>query len=327
MKRRDFITLVGRAAVAWPLDASAQPAGRARRVGVLMSLAADDRDSQIRLGVFLQALRELGWNAERNLQIDVRWGADDAARTRDYAAELVALAPDVILASGSTAAGPLQRATRRVPIVFVQVAEPSSLGAGMTGPDANVTGIASIEYGMSAKWLELLKEIGPRITRAVVIRDPTSGAGQAQLGAMESVAASLGLALFPVGVRDGDQIGRAIGAVAREPNGGLVVTTSTRASAHRDLIVTLAARHRLPAVYPFRFYVESGGLISYGADWADQYRRAAAYVDRILKGAKPADLPVQTPAKYELVINLKTARALGLEVPPSIRMRADAVVE
>ena len=327
MRRREFITLLGGAAAAWPIGASAQRAGQTRHLGVLMSLAADDRESQVRLAVFLQALRELGWTVDRNLQIDIRWGADNADRTRGYAAELVALAPDVILASGSTAAGPLQRSTRIVPIVFVQVAEPSSLAAGMARPDANVTGFASIEYGMSAKWLELLKEIDPRATRAVVVCDPTSAAGKGQLGAMQSVAPSFGLELFPVGVRDADEIARAMSAVAREPSGGLIVTTSTRASAHRDLIVAFAARHRLPAVYPFRFYVDSGGLISYGADWTDQYRRAAGYVDRILKGEKPADLPVQTPAKYDLVVNLKTAKALGLTVPPSLLMRADEVIE
>lgn len=305
----------------------AQRAGQGRRVGVLMSLAENDRDSQGRLAVFVQALLELGWTDDRGLQIDVRWGEDNARRTREYADKLVELAPDVILASGSTAAGPLQRATRTVPIVFVQVAEPSSLVAGTTGPDPNVTGFASIEYGMSAKWLELLKEIGPRVTRAVVIRDPTSGAGKGQLAAMESAAPSSELELFPVGVRDADEIGRAISELAREPNGGLVVTTSTRASAHRDLIVMLAARHRLPAIYPFRFYVDSGGLISYGADWSDQYRRAAGYVDRILRGEKPADLPVQTPTKYELAINLKTARALGLNVPATVLARADKLIE
>jgi putative ABC transport system substrate-binding protein len=309
-----------------PIDASVQRGGQVRRVGVLMSLAENDQDSQARLAVFRQALQDLGWAVDHNLEIDIRWGADNAERTHAHAADLVALAPDVILASGSTAAGPLQQATRSVPIVFVQVAEPASLAAGTTGPDANVTGFASIEPGVSAKWLDLLKEIGPRVTRAVVIRDPTSGAGRGQLAVMESRAPALGLKLFPVGVRDADEIGRAMSEIAREPNGGLVVTTSTRASAHRDLIVALAARHRLPAVYPFRFYVESGGLISYGVDWSDQYRRAAAYVDRILKGERAAALPVQTPARYELVINLKTARALGLDVPPSILGRIDAAM-
>jgi ABC-type uncharacterized transport system substrate-binding protein len=309
-----------------PIDASVQRGGQVCRVGVLMSLAENDQDSQARLAVFRQALQDLGWTVDHNLEIDIRWGADNAERTRTHAADLVALAPDVILASGSTAAGPLQQATRTVPIVFVQVAEPASLAAGTTGPDANVTGFASIESGVSAKWLDLLKEIGPRVTRAVVIRDPTSGAGRGQLAAMESRAPALGLKLFPVGVRDAAEIGRAMSEIAREPNSGLVVTTSTRASAHRDLIVALAARHRLPAVYPFRFYVESGGLISYGVDWNDQYRRAAAYVDRILKGERAATLPVQTPARYELVINLKTARALGLDVPPSILGRIDAAM-
>jgi putative ABC transport system substrate-binding protein len=274
-----------------------------------------------------EALLELGWTDDRGLEIDVRWGDDNTQRTREYADEFVKLAPEVIMASGSTAAGTLQQATRTVPIVFVQVAEPSSLVAGTTGPDANVTGFASIEYGASAKWLDLLKEIEPRVTRAVIIRDPDSGAGKRQLAAMESAAPSLGLELIPVGVRDADDIGRAISELARKPNGGLVVTTSTRASAHRDLIIMLAARHRLPAVYPFRFYVDSGGLISYGSDWSDQYRRAAGYVDRILKGEKPAKLPVQTPVKYETVLNMKTAKALGLDVPATVLARADEVIE
>jgi putative ABC transport system substrate-binding protein len=329
MRRRDFITLLGGVATAWPLAARGQQAGQVRHIGVLMSLAADDRESQIRVAAFVQALQELGWTAGRNLQIDTRWGADDPARTREYAAELVAHAPDVILASGNTAAGPLQRATRTIPIVFVQVAEP--LGEGLVASfarlGANVTGFASIEYGMSAKWLELLKEIGPRVTRVVVIRDPATAAGKGQLGAIQSVASSLGIELSPVGVHDASEIERAITAVAREPNGGLIVTTSTRASAHRELILALAARHRLAAVYPFRFYANSGGLISYGADWTDQYRRAAGHVDRILKGEKPGDLPVQTPTKYELVINLKTARALGLDVPATVLARADEVIE
>jgi putative ABC transport system substrate-binding protein len=328
MRRRDFVALLGGAATAWPLAARAQ-ADQTRHIGVLMSLAADDRESQIRLAAFVQALQELGWTVGRNLQIETRWGADDPARTREYAVELVARAPDVILASGNTAAGPLQRATRTVPIVFVQVAEPLGEGlvASFARPGANVTGFASIEYGMSATWLELLKEIAPRVIRAVVIRDPTTAAGKGQLDAIQSVAPAFGVELSPVGVRDAGEIARVITAVAGESNGGLIVTTSTRASLHRDLILALADRHRLPAVYPFRFYVNGGGLVSYGADWTDQYRRAAGYVDRILKGEKPADLPVQTPTKYELAINLKTARALGLEIPQKLRSRADAVIE
>jgi putative ABC transport system substrate-binding protein len=329
MRRRDFITLLGGAAIAWPLTVSAQQAGRVRRIGVLMSLAADDRESQVRLAAFLQALQELGWIAGRNLQIETRWGGDDAERTRGNAAELVTLAPDVILASGNTAARPLQRATRTIPIVFVQVAEPLGEGlvASFARPGANVTGFASIEYGMSAKWLELLKEIAPPLKRVVVIRDPSTAAGKGQLGAIQPVASSLGIEITPVGIRDAGEIESAITAVARGPNGGLIVTTSTRASAHREMILTLAARHQLPAVYPFRFYVASRGLISYGADWTDQYRRAASYVDRIVRGEKPGDLPVQVPTKYELVINLKVANALGLTVPQQLLARADEVIE
>ena len=326
--RRDFLAALAGTAAAWPLAARAQQ-DRMRRIGVLMSLAADDKESQVGLAAFRRALQELGWAADRNLQIDLRWGADDIEVTRRYAAELAVLAPDVILASGNTAAKPLQKATRAVPIVFVQVAEP--LGEGLVEsfaqPGGNVTGFASIEYGMSAKWLELLKEIAPRVTRLVVIRDPASAAGNGQLGAIQSIAPALGVEVSAVGVRDPGEIERAITAVAREPSGGLIVTTSTRASAHRELILALVARHKMPAVYPFRFYVTSGGLVSYGADWIDQYQRAAGYVDRILKGEKPADLPVQAPTKYELVVNLKAAKALGVDIPATVLARADEVIE
>jgi len=326
--RRDFLAALAGTAAAGPLAARAQQ-DRMRRIGVLMSLAADDKESQVRLAAFRRALQELGWARDRNLQIDIRWGADDIEVTRRYAAELAVLAPDVILASGNTAAKPLQKATRAVPIVFVQVAEP--LGEGLVEsfaqPGGNVTGFASIEYGMSAKWLELLKEIAPRVTRLVVIRDPASAAGNGQLGAIQSIAPALGVEVSAVGVRDPGEIERAITAVARDPSGGLIVTTSTRASAHRELILALVARHKMPAVYPFRFYVTSGGLVSYGADWIDQYRRAAGYVDRILKGEKPADLPVQAPTKYELVVNLKAAKALGVDIPATVLARADEVIE
>jgi putative ABC transport system substrate-binding protein len=329
MRRRDFIMLLGGVAVAWPRSVRAQQAERMRRIGVLMSLSANDNESQVRLAAFVQALRESGWAAERNLQIDIRWGTDDIEVTRQAAAELAALTPDVILASGNTAAKSLQKATRAVPIVFVQVAEP--LGEGLiesfAQPGGNITGFASIEYRMSAQWLELLKDVAPSMTRVVVIRDPTTAAGNGQFGAMEATAAALGVQLSVVGVRDPGEIERAINAVAREPNGGLIVTTSTRASAHRAVILALAARQKLPAVYPFRFYVVDGGLIAYGADWIDQYRRAAGYVERILKGEKPADLPVQVPAKYELVVNLKTAKTLGLDLPAQLLARADEVIE
>jgi putative ABC transport system substrate-binding protein len=328
MRRREFITLLGGAA-AWPIAAQGQEGERMRRIGVLMSLAPDDRESQVRLAAFVRALQELGWTADQNLRFDLRWGGDQPETLGRFAAELIALGPDVILASGSAAASPLHKASASVPIVFVQVAEPlgGNLVESFARPGANITGFASIEYGMSAKWLELLKEIVPGVARAVVVRDPDSHAGKVQFGAIQSAARSLGVELSPVGVRNADEIERAITAVAREPNGGLIVTTSTRASAHRERILALVARHRLPAVYPFRFYVNSGGLISYGADWTDQYRRAAGYVDRILKGAKPSELPVQVPAKYELVINRKTAKALGLDIPATVLARADEVIE
>jgi putative ABC transport system substrate-binding protein len=327
MPRREFITLVGGAAAAEfairPLTADAQQAARTRRLGVLMGLTADDQESQVRLAAFLRALENLGWN----LAVETRWSADDPDRARAHAAELVALAPDVMLASGSVSATALRQATRSIPIVFVQVAEPQGLVESFTKPGGNITGIASIEAGMSAKWLALMKELAPKTRRVMVVRDPDSGAGTGQFMAIQSAAPALGIELAAVGVRQGQEIERAIADFAREPDGGLIVTTSTRASAHRDLIVTLAARHRLPAVYPFRFYAVAGGLLAYGADWTDLYRRAAGYVDRILKGERPADLPVQAPVKYETVLNLKTAKALGLTVPDVVRLRADEVIE
>jgi ABC-type uncharacterized transport system substrate-binding protein len=327
--RREFITLVGGAAAAWPIAARAQQGERMRRIGVLMSLTADDPEGQVRLTAFLQGLQQLGWTDGRNVRIDTRWGAGDADRSRGYAAELVALAPDIILASGTSTMGPLLRATRTVPIVFTQVTDP--VGAGfvdsLARPGGNATGFTLSEYGISGKWLELLKEIAPRVTRAAVLRDPDMAAGSGQLGAIQSVAPSFGVELSPVNVRDAPEIERAVAAFARGSNGGLIVSASGLAIVHRDLIITLAARHRLPAVYFARYFVTGGGLISYGSDNIDPHRRAAGYVDRILKGEKPADLPVQAPTKYELVINLKTAKALGLEVPPSLLARADGVIE
>jgi ABC-type uncharacterized transport system substrate-binding protein len=329
LKRREFITLLGGAAAAWPLAASAQQPERLRRVGVLMNLAPDDPESPVRLAAFLQGMQQLGWTDGRNVRIYTRWGADDADRSRRYAAELVALAPDVILASGSPAVGQLLQATRTVPIVFVVVVDPVGSGfvESLARPSGNATGFPLFEYGMSGKWLELLKDIAPRATRAAVLRDPALASGGGQLGAIQSVAPSLGVELSPVNVRDPGEIERAITAFAREPNGGLIVTGSSLATSHRDLIIALAARHRLPAVYPQRYYVTGGGLISYGPDTVDPFRRAAAYIDRILKGEKPADLPVQAPTKYELAVNLKTAKALGIEVPPSLLARADEVIE
>jgi putative tryptophan/tyrosine transport system substrate-binding protein len=329
VKRREFITLIGGAAAAWPLAARAQQGERMRRVGALTPLAADDPQSQSRMTAFVQGLQQLGWTDGRNVRIDTRWSAADADRIRRNAAELVALAPDVILANGASTLAPLLQETRAVPMVFVVVTDP--VGAGfvdsLARPGGNVTGFINFEYGISAKWLELLKQIAPSVTRAVVIRDPAITAGVGQFAAIQSVAPSFGVELKPVNVRDAGEVERAIVDFARSSNGGLIVTGSGLAIVHRDLIVTLAARHKLPAVYWDRMLVTGGGLISYGADIIDQYRRAAGYVDRILKGEKPADLPVQAPTKYELVINLKTAKALGLDVPDSLLARADEVIE
>jgi putative tryptophan/tyrosine transport system substrate-binding protein len=329
MRRREFITLLGAAAVAGPLAARAQQTERMRRVGVLNTLAADDPESPVRVAAFEQGLQQLGWRAGDNVRIDYRWGAGDADRIRRYAAELAALAPDVILTTGSSGAGPLLQATRTVPIVFVVVPDP--VGAGfvdsLARPGGNATGFLMFEYGISGKWVELLKQIAPAVTRAAIIRDPTITAGIGQFGAIQALAESLGVEVSPINVRDAGEIERAIVAFARSSNGGLILTASALAVIHPELIITLAARHKLPAVYFERFFVKGGGLISYGPDFLDQFRRAAGYVDRILKGEKPANLPVQAPTKYELVINLKTAKALGLEVPPTLLARADEMIE
>jgi ABC-type uncharacterized transport system substrate-binding protein len=329
MRRREFLGVLGGAAAGWPLAARAQQGERVRRIGVLVGLPSDDLEGQARLAAFLQGLQEWGWSVGRNVRMDYRWGAADGDRIRRYAAELIALAPDVILANGSSIVGPLRQATRTVPIVFVSVTDP--VGAGLVEslarPGGNATGFTSWEFGVSTKWLELLKEIVPGVTRVAVLRDPTQGSGTSQFAAMQGVAASLAVELSPVGLRDAGEIERGVAAFARASNGGLIVTSGTSAQAHRALIIKLAARHRLPAVYPLRPFVTSGGLISYAYDNIDQYRRAAGYVDRILKGEKPADLPVQAPTKYELVINLKTAKALGLDVPPTLLARADEVIE
>jgi putative tryptophan/tyrosine transport system substrate-binding protein len=328
MRRRKFITLLGGASV-WPLTALAQQHDRKRGIGVLMALAADDPAGQARFVAFIQALQELGWTDGRNVRIDTRWAAGDADRFRRYATELVALTPDVILASGGTGVGALLQVSRTVPIVFTQTQDP--VGAGyidsLAQPGGNATGFTNQEYGASGKYLELLKEIAPRIARAAVLRDPTIPQGIGQFGAMQAVAPSLGVELRPIDVRDASEIERAVTAFARSANGGLIVTGSSLTALHRDLIITLAARHKLPAVYWERFFVTNGGLISYGADSIDPHRRAAGYVDRILKGEKPADLPVQAPVKYELAINLKTAKVLGLSVPQSLLARADEVIE
>jgi putative tryptophan/tyrosine transport system substrate-binding protein len=329
MRRREFITLVGGAAVGWPLAARAQQAERMRRIGVLMSQTADDPEGKARVAEFLHALQQLGWTDGRNVRIDTRWPAGDADRARRHAAELVALSPDVILSSGSTNLRALQEATRSLPIVFVAVTDPVGAGfiANLPHPGANITGFNQFEYGISAKWLELLKQISPGVTQVAVLRNPVQASGIGQLGAISSAAASIGVELNPVDIRDVGEIERAVSSLARLRNGGLIVPSSALAVVHRELIVTLAAKHRLPAVYFRRFFVAAGGLISYGPDTIDQFHRAAGYIDRILKGEKPGELPVQAPVKFELVINLRTAKALGLEVPSTLLARADEVIE
>jgi ABC-type uncharacterized transport system substrate-binding protein len=328
MKRRDFITLVGGLA-AWPLAARAEQRERMRRIGALMAITADDPESQARLAAFAQGLQQSGWTIGHNVRIDHRFAGTNADDLRRSAAELVALAPDVILAQSSWAIVPLLQATRTIPIVFTIVADP--VGAGfvdsLARPGGNATGFTNFEYAFGGKWLELLKEIAPGVTRVAVIRESGTAAGPAQFGAIQAVAPSLGVELRPIDLRDASEFERAITAFAQGPNGGVIVTGSAAAVVHRKLIAALAARNRLPAVYNSRYFVADGGLISYGFDAVDQFRRAAGYVDRILKGEKPADLPVQAPVKYELVINLKTAKALGIDLPTSVLARADEVIE
>jgi putative ABC transport system substrate-binding protein len=328
MQRREFITLLGGTVMAWPLAAHAQQAERVRRIGVLMPFTANDPEAQARNALFEKSLRELGWMVGRDLQIDYRSPGGDASSIRRDAAELVALAPDVILSVGSSTTGLLLQATNTIPIVFVNLADP--VGAGfvqsLARPGGNATGFTNYEYSMSGKWVELLKQIAPNVTRVAVIRDPTLAAGIGQFSAIQSVAQSLGVELTPVSVRDAGEVERGVAAFARSGNGGLIVTAGGTAY-RRDLIIGLASRHKLPAVYPFRYHAVDGGLISYGPDTHDPILSAAAYVDRILKGEKPADMPVQAPTKYELVINLKTAKALGLTVPPSLLAHANEVIE
>jgi putative ABC transport system substrate-binding protein len=330
MRRREFISLLGGAAAAWPCGAHAQQGERVRRIGVLTGVPETDLDGIAHNAAFRQELQKLGWTEGRNVRLDYRWGSGgNRDLRRRYVAELVALTPDVILANGSAGIEVLQQATKIVPIVFVNLADP--VGAGfvesLARPGGNTTGFTSFEYGLSVKWLELLKEAVPRVTRVAILREPNNPTGIGQWAAMQVAAPSLGLELRPIGTRDAPEIERSIAAFAREPNSGLIVTAGGLTVIHRDLISIVAARHHLPAVYPYRYFVTGGGLMSYGPDPSEQYRRAAGYVDRILKGEKPADLPVQTPTKYELAINLKTAKALGLEVPLILQQRADEVIE
>jgi putative ABC transport system substrate-binding protein len=330
MTRRQFLTLVGGAAAAWPLAARAQQGERMRRIGVLMSAVEGDQRGLEFITAFAQGLAELGWTVGRNVRIEYRWGAGDLDRFRRYAAELVALAPDVVLASAGSIVGAFQQASRTVPIVFVTTIDPVGGGwvESLSRPGTNATGFSSFEFSMSGKWLELLKEIAPGIKRVAVIRDPSVPAGSGGLAAIQTVAPSFGVELTPVGVRSADEIERGIAAFARSANGGLIVVgPGSSVQPHRNLIIALAARHRLPAVYGSLVWARGGGLISYGADAIDQYRRAAGYVNRILKGEKPADLPVQAPTKYEVVINLKTAKTLGIEVPDKLLAIADEVIE
>ena len=327
IKRRDFVSLLGGAAAAWPLAVRAQQGERVRRIGVLMNRAADNPEGQDRLAAFHQGLQELGWGIGRNVRIDTRWSEDNADRSAKYAAELVALAPDIILASGTLAVTALQHISRTSPIVFASVADP--VGAGIVDslahPGGNATGFMNYEYNLAAKYLELLQEIAPSVTRVAIIRNAAHPAGIAQFGALQNAAPLLGVEVSPINVRDPSEIERLVAAFARLPNGGLIVTQT--ANFYRDLIIAVAARYKLPAVYGLRYDVIGGGLIAYGVDQVDQFRQAAAYVDRILKGEKPADLPVQAPTKYQLVINLRTAKALGLEIPPTLLARADEVIE
>jgi putative ABC transport system substrate-binding protein len=327
VKRRDFITLLGGGAAAWPLAARAQQGGRMRRIGVLINFPADDPESQSRVGAFLQGLSELGWTLGRNVRIDYRWGTDND-RVRRNVAEILALAPDVIMANATVIMTPLLQATRTVPIVFTNVVDPVGAGfvSSLARPGGNATGFTAFEYAISGKWLELLKEIAPSITRAAVIRDAGRGPGIAQFAAVQGAAPALGIEVSPIDARDPSEMERSLAAFARSSNGGLIVTPGGTGF-QRDLIIALAARHRLAAVYPYRYYVASGGLVSYGPDPIDQYRRAAGYIDRVLKGEKPGDLPVQAPTKYELAVNLKTGKTLGLELPSTLLARADEVIE
>jgi len=328
MRRRDFISLLGCTAL-WPVAAHAQPVERIRRIGVLLQATQNDLEFQSRLKTFLDGLAKFGWTEGRNLQLEYRWAGGNADEVRRHAAELVALAPDVLVAAGSTAVGALQQATRTIPIVFTTAGDP--VGAGfvesLARPGGNITGFAIFEYAIGGKWLALLKDVSPRTTRVAVLRDPAVAAGPGQLGAIQTAAPSFGMEVIPINVREPEGIERSVKAFAQSSNGGLIVTGSPLAQLHRGLIISLAAQHKLPAIYFERFFAADGGLISYGPDFVDQYGHAAGYVDRILKGEKPADMPVQAPTKYQLVINLKTAKALGLDVPVHLQQTADEVIE
>jgi putative ABC transport system substrate-binding protein len=328
-RRREFMKLLGGAAAAWPIAARAQQRDRMRRIGVLLPAAADDAEFQARVGAFLQGLQELGWTIGRNVRVDIRWATSSADSVRKHAAELAAVAPDVILAFGASTVGPLLQETRTVPIVFPVVGDPVAAGfvESLAQPGGNATGFMTFEYGMGGKWLELLKQIAPPVRRVGVLRDPAIPTGPAQFGVIQAAAPPAGMEVRPIDVRETGEIERGVASLAHTPNAGLIVTASAASQVHRNVIITLAARHKLPAVYYERLFASAGGLTSYGPDFVDQFRRAAGYVDRILKGEKAADLPVQAPTKYELVINLKTAKVLGLTVPDSLLARADEVIE
>lgn len=329
MKRREFITLIGGGTVAWPLAARGQQGERVRRIGVILPATADDADFQTVYGVFLQALAQLGWTIGGNVRIDVRWATGNAATIRKHAAELAALAPDVVLAHGGSTVSPMQQATRTIPIVFAVASDPVATGYAdsLARPGGNITGFMTAEYSTAGKWLELLKQIAPGVTRVAILRDPSVPAGLGQFGAIQTAAGSLGTEISAMNVRDASEIERGIAAFARSPNSGLIVTGSSMAQQQRSLIVSLIAQHKLPAVYFNGTFVTAGGLVSYGVDFVDQYRRAAGYVDRILKGEKPGELPIQAPVKYQMLVNLKAAKAIGLTIPPSVLARADEVIE
>jgi putative ABC transport system substrate-binding protein len=330
MRRREFITLIVGMTAGWPFAARAQDTARTRRIGVLMNRAADDPDGQARLTAFLKRLQQLGWRDGGNIRFDTRWGADELDRERKYAAELVALTPDVLLASGTLSTGELQHVSGALPIVFVAVTDPVSAGFvdSLARPGNNVTGFMLFEFSLSGKWLELLKQMAPNVKRVAVLRDPAITSNMAEFATVQAMAQSLGVVeVSAISMRDAGELERGVVAFARSPNGGLLLTTNASVSVHRDLIIRLADQYKLPAVYPYGYMVSSGGLVSYGPDIVDQFRRAAEYVDRILKGEKPADLPVQAPTKYELAINLKTAKALGLTVPQALQASADEVIE